>query len=573
MISGKISLSVLSLVALLAAAAPPASPRISSNDAPSRPGQAPVRKVESRPQPAEEPGPVVARQAQDAIPPSALANPAQRSPEKAGTGHEEPAAGEGSPGKPEQGTASTPQARASGGMGVGEWGPLLAGILTLLVVILIGLAIYVVFGSGKTTTLGAQERAVRRKAERSPMVTRNRTRPREEAAIRTTPDAGQGKTELMEDREDSRTNRQLDAGASRNATLEATQEAGKKVVPEVEEPGLRRELHSLSERFGHLERIAALASGTAFTSTGSSHPADLDERISALETRLEQLDRRIEGPSRPFPAPHNAGLAAAALQRRIENVERHLHELAELRAPRPNDLAADASPDLELELAVLRASWERTVKELPLLAALGEDAGKALREELLRDLPRAIEVDEELRSACASVLAPVRELENLIRKVSVAQRLVEGTLPPLDQPARQLQRIREGATLLTMLHSSSSFADRLNFRLEQWAGERFLTFADLFLQKRQQALLQGGLPQAGLEEGYRIVLRVLAGADLEPVEIVLGRTLFDSSQHVGRSTACQSGLRDGAIVGVVRNGFRQRGGRVVRQPEVVVNRL
>lgn len=416
-----------------------------------------------------------------------------------------------------------------------------------------------------------REKPGRGKPGPPPQVTRSVTRPQEGSGTRAMP----GAPALLGDRQEPRAHRERDVTPGRTVSPAIVRDgAVEKAAPGAEGTSLRQELQRLSERVVYVEQVVALLPyDVASMGTGSSPSPDLGAKVSALETDVQALDRRLGAIEQHPPAPTNPGIAAATLQRRIEAVELSLYRLQEPRPVRPNGPAADASADLDLELAVLRATWERTLKELPFLDSLGDDAGKSLREELLRELPRAIEADEELRSACASVLAPVRELENLIRKVAVAQKLVAGTLPPLEQPERQLQRIRESATLLTMLHSSASFAERLNFRLEQWAGERFLTFADLFLQKRQQALLQGGLPSPALEEGCRIVLNVLAAADLVPIEIELGRTLFDSSQHVGRSTASQPGLRDGVIASVVRNGFRQRGGRVVRLPEVVVNRL
>jgi hypothetical protein len=445
--------------------------------------------------------------------------------------------------------------------------PFVIGALVLIAIVLSGLLLR---GQLIPAEL-RREKPGRGKPGPPTPVTRSVTWSQEGSGTRATP----GAPALLGGWQEPRAQREPDVTPGSTAPLAIVRDgAGEKAAPGTEETGLRQELQRLAERVVHVEAVVALLPyDVASVGTGSSPSPELGAKVSDLAADLKALGGRLRAIEERPPAPPNPGFAAAALLRRIEAVEQSLHGFQEPRPARPNGPAADASPDLDLELAVLRATWERTLKELPFLSSLGEDAGKALREELLCELPRRIEADEELRSSCASVLAPVRELENLIRKVSIAQKLVEGTLPPLDQPARQLQRIREGATLLTMLHSSASFAERLNFRLEQWAGERFLTFADLFLQKRQQALLQGGLPSPAMDDGYRIVLDVLAAADLAPIEIELGRTLFDSSQHVGRSTASQPGLRDGVIAGVVRNGFKQRGGRVVRQPEVVVNRL
>jgi len=65
---------------------------------------------------------------------------------------------------------------------------------------------------------------------------------------------------------------------------------------------------------------------------------------------------------------------------------------------------------------------------------------------------------------------------------------------------------------------------------------------------------------------------VLQLADLQPVALIPGVTPFDSSRHVGRSTTSDARLANGVIAGVIRNGF-VRGQKVIRQPEVIVNRL
>jgi molecular chaperone GrpE (heat shock protein) len=149
--------------------------------------------------------------------------------------------------------------------------------------------------------------------------------------------------------------------------------------------------------------------------------------------------------------------------------------------------------------------------------------------------------------------------------------LVAEKIFPAGDDVKDLLRIRECSIFLFLLQNTDLFADKLNFRLEKWVQEQFLGFADLFLRTYQEAQLNGGA--ADLETGRELVLRTLRVANLEPVEITLGKTPFDSSQHVGRSTASRLDLEDGTIASVVRNGFRQAtDGTVMRQPEVIVNR-
>jgi hypothetical protein len=182
-------------------------------------------------------------------------------------------------------------------------------------------------------------------------------------------------------------------------------------------------------------------------------------------------------------------------------------------------------------------------------------------------------VPESLRPTFDAVMTAPRDFQHLVTKLTVVERLARGELKALPEIALELTRLRELVHLLMILQSSKLVEDRLNFRLEPWITDHFLGFADLYLQRAQQSSADPR-PAEGerLAPGLRIVHQVLKVADFELVELTLGVTPFDSSRHVGRSTASDSRLADGIIVGVIRNGFL-RGQRVVRQPEVIVNRL
>src|SRR5262249_34473725 len=100
----------------------------------------------------------------------------------------------------------------------------------------------------------------------------------------------------------------------------------------------------------------------------------------------------------------------------------------------------------------------------------------------------------------------------------------------------------------------------------------FLQFADLYLQRCQQARLEKR-DGSELRDGLLLVRQVLHAADVEPIEVTPGETLFDSARHVGRSTTNDPRFADGVITGVIRNGFIEEGQQVIRQPEVIVNRM
>jgi len=74
----------------------------------------------------------------------------------------------------------------------------------------------------------------------------------------------------------------------------------------------------------------------------------------------------------------------------------------------------------------------------------------------------------------------------------------------------------------------------------------------------------------GLELVRTRFLALLATADIYPLEAD-GR-LFDPRLHLAMETASRAELPDGAVVHVLRKGYRQRG-RVLRYAEVTVNRV
>jgi hypothetical protein len=74
----------------------------------------------------------------------------------------------------------------------------------------------------------------------------------------------------------------------------------------------------------------------------------------------------------------------------------------------------------------------------------------------------------------------------------------------------------------------------------------------------------------GLELVRTRFLGLLATVDIYPIEAA-GR-LFDPRLHLALETASRADLPDGAVVNVLRKGYRQRE-RVLRYAEVTVNRV
>lgn len=304
-------------------------------------------------------------------------------------------------------------------------------------------------------------------------------------------------------------------------------------------------------------------------------PSALLKRIELLEQRIPELQPPAPGPDPDPPVPGTSRAEIESLEQAIKEVKGNINllfkEVVPLR-PLKERLTHPSRVALDLEVEILRGAWQKFSNN-KLAAAILERAQtmgwEEVRELLLSQLPPA--VPEELKPTFDTVVAPARDFHNMVAKLGLVQLLLNNDkeLPPLSSD-QALLRVRELISLLTMIQNSNLVADRLNFHFEKWVEDQFLSFADLYMQKYQKAQLEND--GARLEPGLQIVRRVLKAAGLEPVDLTLGVTPFDSTRHIGRSTTCDSNFANGLILGVVRNGF-MRGGQVLRQPEVIVNRV
>jgi len=290
--------------------------------------------------------------------------------------------------------------------------------------------------------------------------------------------------------------------------------------------------------------------------------AELKTTLAAFETkfaRMESAQQAAVDALRPalLSPQHLDGIAA---------------ELRDLRVQIASPVPAVPADNVALEREALGESWKKFRQNEELSAwldnAAKDESWKEIGDPLLTHLPKL--VPDDLKATFDAVLAPAREYNNLVARISVIPKIVSGEVPRLENNAQELARTREFAQLLAMSNNTAFIADRLNFRPRNWVLDHFLTFADLYLQRYQQARM--ARCDAGLEEGVSIVKRILGVAAVEPIDVKLGETPFDSARHIGRSTTNDARFSDGVIVGVVRNGFIEAGKDVIRQPEVVVNR-
>jgi len=219
---------------------------------------------------------------------------------------------------------------------------------------------------------------------------------------------------------------------------------------------------------------------------------------------------------------------------------------------------------IALEREILAQSWKKFHADRELSAALEDALEDRAWTELIDQLTNVVPAD--LKPTFDVVIAPCRDHRTLLQQMDLIPRVLNGTLQRQGSEAAEVWRTRELASLLT--NESTS---RLGFRFKSWVTDTFLPFADLYLQRCQQSQLETGDPK--LDAGASLVGQILSIAAVEPIDVTPGETQFDSTRHIGRSTSNDPRFADGVITGVIRNGFIEGGQEVIRQPEVIVNRL
>lgn len=279
--------------------------------------------------------------------------------------------------------------------------------------------------------------------------------------------------------------------------------------------------------------------------------ADAAKRLDAA---INRLDQRVNGTN--VLTAEQLNPIANELEQLRDEVAGVLRVVEHLAAREP----AAADP-VALEHQILGVEWSQFCGNKELSAAFEtatqDNAWHGVLDELTKVVPA------ELKPTFDGVVGPCREYRTVIQRIGFIPRIISGRFPRLETDAEEVRRTRELAGLL------NSDASRLGFRFQSWVTESFLPFADLYLQRYQQAQLEKRPDE--LKSGVDLVRQLLRIAEVEPIEVTLGETLFDSARHIGRSTTSDPLLADGVITGVIRNGFVE-GQQVLRQPEVIVNR-
>jgi hypothetical protein len=287
---------------------------------------------------------------------------------------------------------------------------------------------------------------------------------------------------------------------------------------------------------------------------------ELQNTVGKIAAALQLIDTHLQTTSN-------------ALSEKVEAVsllrEEHLAPVTAAIGELRNHLGQRTSDPVALEHQVLCESWKQFSANATLRAAYDEAVADASWKPLLDELPKSIPSD--LQSSFDAVYAPCKEHREFVRKLSLIPRIVDREIQRRPNDVEELRRTRELAAILAAAQGGADGANPLNFRFKRWVTDTFLPFADLYLQRAQQADLEKR--GADLQSGARLICQLMQIASVEPIEVKLGETPFDSTRHIGRATSNDPRFADGVITGVVRNGFIEGGQQVIRQPEVVVNRM
>ena len=296
----------------------------------------------------------------------------------------------------------------------------------------------------------------------------------------------------------------------------------------------------------------------------------LDASLKLLDENLQKtriaIDEKLA--QTKFVTPEHLTAVMANLAALRQTVEQLVTKVEAIGTPPP---AAEAPNPVALEHQVLSECWKQFRANAEASAAFDnavQEVGKW--DALVNDLAKFIPPD--LRPMFDAVVGPCKEHRAFLTRIGLIPRVISGDAKvKLSNDADEIKRAREFADLLRVVQSPSDPSNRLSFRFHTWVTDAFLPFADAYLQRYQQARLENG--HAALQDGVNLVRRILRVAAVEPIDVVLGETPFDSTLHVGRSMTNDPRFSDGVITGVVRNGFIEGGQQVIRQPEVIVNRM
>ena len=320
----------------------------------------------------------------------------------------------------------------------------------------------------------------------------------------------------------------------------------------------------------------------------SDAPGLSNEIVKGLEKRIEEMQAEFNSlkQDRSIQLKQNTALADGinAIRSDIKTIQENIQKLqSKPEAVSEKEVAlsegAVSSAIIQMEQNILIDKWISFKTENKELAALAIKISQSQEKDFyiqdISSLPRLLSHDEKLVSRCKKILIPLNEYYSpLLILAAINEQQSDSATDPLKtgEPEKIISSLRNWTHLLTSLQDFGKVQQFLDFDLSKWVREYFIEFADTFLCAYQES--QNKKHNNFPEEAYRVILRILSTGELEPVEIVLGETMFDKKIHIARSTISQSMTRDGVIVQVFRNGFRVgQEGRMIQKPQVVYNRV
>lgn len=300
---------------------------------------------------------------------------------------------------------------------------------------------------------------------------------------------------------------------------------------------------------------------TASVTTDDFHRVELD--LQSLRQEVEAL-KSTPKPEIPPDLRPQLGQTNSSLRR----TESELRKLKE----RQFDL-------IEIELGALAKLWQTAQKDIeamPLIGPLasGEVEAKARINTICNELPNKLA--GRLAESAKTVVQPIRDASLIASKLIATRNLIESqsssgkTDYNTEFVSKTLFRIREFSFQLLKLLNTDEGRKWQEIKLSGWIRASFRNLADQIYREHWHRQLDG--KSEGLSEACEAVDEILSWGDLAVIPLEPG-TAFDSQKQLGTSTASRADYPDGAIVGVVRVGFRDvTTQQIIQKPEVVVNR-
>lgn len=298
---------------------------------------------------------------------------------------------------------------------------------------------------------------------------------------------------------------------------------------------------------------------------GNSDPLEqMKENQKEILGRLDELIGQLDEFKRDWDRRLVEGLKKSTTDNQL--LEARLKEL-ERKAVDCVNPGQDLTAAADLERNILGNAWKtfRTANPalLERVASLDDETWRLLT----ITLPQGLVGSPDLEKIASEGLVAIREMWQQIEKL----RRVEEVLASEAHSAIDIFRLRETFSVLGNLSKTVRGYELSHFSLETWIRKVFREVADQILRRHQQLALGG---DDRLLPAVQAVKKILGAADLEVVEIVLGRTLFDPGLHSARTTERNDRFPDGVILAVVANSFRdRRTGKASGPAEVIVNRL